>query len=369
MRFGLHFGSRGVAGDPDTLRAIAQKAEALGYEHFGMSDHVIVATEVESAYPYSKTGKFFAQDTGISLEQVTALSFVAAATSRIRLLTSVLVLPHRHPVLAAKMLATVDVLSKGRLTVGVGVGWMSEEIALLGGPPFAERAHASDEYIEAFRELWTAEKPARRGSYAAFDKLLFAPKTVQKPHAPIWVGGEAMGARRRAGRLGNGWYPVAANPRLPLDTPELYGNALMDVLAAAEQAGRDPGRIGGALLAIYCRIGSEQEGRDGGRLAFTGSAQAIVDDIGRFRERGLQHFLIGGDGSDLQRTIDRPRAVRHPSDGEARLSRARQRHAPAERGSLRLLGCLDGSGLGRHGRFPALQQWRAPYPLLYRQPP
>jgi len=82
MKFGLHFGSRGVAGDPDSLKAVALKAEALGYGHFGMSDHVIVATDVESAYPYSKSGKFFAQDTGISLEQVTALSFVAAATSR-----------------------------------------------------------------------------------------------------------------------------------------------------------------------------------------------------------------------------------------------------------------------------------------------
>src|SRR5689334_16743974 len=99
MKFGLHFGSRGVVGDPDTLRVVVHKAEALGYEHFGMSDHVIVATDVESAYPYSQSGKFYAQDTGISLEQVTALSFVAACTSHIRLLTSVLVLPHRHPVL------------------------------------------------------------------------------------------------------------------------------------------------------------------------------------------------------------------------------------------------------------------------------
>ncbi|NQV60499.1 MAG: TIGR03619 family F420-dependent LLM class oxidoreductase, partial [Alphaproteobacteria bacterium] len=226
MKFGVHFGSRGVAGDPDTLKAIAQKAEALGYEHFGMSDHVVVATDVASAYPYSESGKFYAQDTGVSLEQVTALGFVAAATNCIRLLTSVLVLPHRHPVLAAKMLATVDILSKGRLTVGVGAGWMAEEIALLGGPPFADRAKASDEYIEAFRELWTSETPAKRGSYAAFDHLLFAPKSAQTPHAPIWVGGEAKGARRRAGQLGDGWYPVAANPRQPLDTPDLYGQAL-----------------------------------------------------------------------------------------------------------------------------------------------
>ncbi|MGE3917657.1 MAG: TIGR03619 family F420-dependent LLM class oxidoreductase [Hyphomicrobiaceae bacterium] len=305
MKFGLHFGSRGVAGEPDSLKTIAQKAEALGFEHFGMSDHVIVATDVESAYPYSATGKFYAQDTGISLEQVTALSFVAAATSRIRLLTSVMVLPHRHPVLAAKMLATVDVLSKGRLTCGVGVGWMAEEIALLGGPPFADRAKASDEYIRGFRELWTAEKPVQHGQFAAFDKLLFAPKPVQPAGLPIWIGGEAPAARRRAGRLGDGWYPVAANPKLPLDTPELYGAALAEVRAAAETAGRDPSRVTGALLAIYGRVGPEQPGRDGKRLAFTGSAEAILDDIGRFREKGLQHLLIGGDGADLAGTVER----------------------------------------------------------------
>ena len=305
MKFGLHFGSRGVAGEPDSLRAIAQKAEALGFEHFGMSDHVVVATDVASAYPYAKTGKFFAQDTGISLEQVTALSFVAAATSRIRLLTSVLVLPHRHPVLAAKMLATVDVLSKGRLTAGVGVGWMAEEIALLGGPPFAERAQASDEYIRAFRELWSAEKPVMNGAHASFENLLFAPKPAQAPRLPIWIGGEAAAARRRAGVLGDGWYPVAANPKLPLDTPDLYADGLGEVRATAERAGRDPGAITAALLAIYCRVGPEQEGRDGKRLAFTGSVQAIVDDIGRYKDRGLEHFLIGGDGSDLPGTIAR----------------------------------------------------------------
>ena len=305
MKFGIHFGSRAVAGEPDSLKAIAQKCEALGFEHFGMSDHVIVATEVDSAYPYSASGKFFAQDTGVSLEQVTALGFVAAATDRIRLLTSVLVLPHRQPVLAAKMLSTVDVLSKGRLTAGVGVGWMAEEIALLGGPPFADRAAAPDEYIEAFRELWTAERPKLDGDFANFDHLLFAPKPVQTPHPPLWIGGESKPARRRTGRYGDGWYPVAANPRAPLDSPALYGTALDDVRAEARKAGRDGAAVEGALLAIYCRIGPEQEGRDGKRLAFTGSAQAITDDIGQFAEVGLQHFLIGGDGSDLNGTLER----------------------------------------------------------------
>ena len=144
-----------------------------------------------------------------------------------------LALPHRHPVIAAKMLATVDVLSKGRLTVGVGVGWMSEEIALLAGPPFADLAQASD--IQAVRELWTAEKPVQQGPCVAFHKLLFAPKSAQLPHAPIWLGGEVEAAPGRASRLANRWYPVAANPRIPLDTPQLYGDALAKVRAEAER--------------------------------------------------------------------------------------------------------------------------------------
>ncbi|MBO87892.1 MAG: LLM class F420-dependent oxidoreductase [Rickettsiales bacterium] len=305
MKFGLHFGSRGIAGQPDSLKAIAQKAESLGYEYFGMSDHVIVATDVESAYPYSETGKFFAQDTGISLEQVTALSFVASATSQIRLLTSVLVLPHRHPVLAAKMLATVDVLSKGRLTAGVGVGWMAEEIELLCGPPFKSRAAASDEYIEGFRELWTADLPKQAGSFAAFENLLFAPKPTQAGGLPVWVGGESKGARRRAARLGDGWYPVSANPRNPFDTPQLYTNGLADVRAMAEAEGRDPKSVTGCLLAIYSRVGSGHEGRDGRRLCFTGNADAIIDDISQARDGGLEHFIIGGDGGDVNETSDR----------------------------------------------------------------
>ncbi|MEZ5855098.1 MAG: TIGR03619 family F420-dependent LLM class oxidoreductase [Hyphomicrobiaceae bacterium] len=304
MKFGLHFGARGIVGDPDTLATVARRAEALGFEHFGVSDHVIVATEVESRYPYSATGKFFAQDTGHSVEQLTTLGFLAAATHRIRLLTSVMVLPHRHPVLTAKMLATLDVLSKGRLTLGVGVGWMAEEIELLGGPPFASRAKSSDEYIEAFYQLWSAEAPRKDGHFTSFKDLKFQPKPVQKPHPPIWIGGEVGAARRRAGRLGTGWYPVAANPNHPLDTPDLYAAGLGEVAQAAIAAGRHGQHIDAALLAIYCRVGKEMEGRATKRLTFTGSAQAIVDDIGAYRERGLEHFLIGGDGFDLNGTLD-----------------------------------------------------------------
>ncbi len=305
MQFGIHFGSRGVMGQPDSMTAVAKAAEQLGFHHLGISDHVVVATQVDSQYPYSATGKFYAQDTGVCLEQVTALTYVAAVTSRIRLLTSVLVLPHRQPVLAAKMLATLDVLSKGRLTVGAGVGWMAEELALLGAPPFAARAQASDDYLAAFCELWTSASPKLQSEFVAFDKMKFEPKPVQRPHPPLWIGGEAKAARRRAGRLGNGWYPVAANPHMPLGTAKLYGEGLSEVRTEAEKCGRRGSDIASALLAIACRIGPDVPGPDGKRQVFTGSAQAIVDDIGAYREAGLKHFLIGGDGDDAAGTIKR----------------------------------------------------------------
>ena len=159
MKFGLHLGTRGVAGTPDGLNALALKAESLGFEHLGFSDHVVIATDVDSVYPYTANGKWFAQDTGYCLDQLSLLSFVAGFTDTIRLLTSVMVVPYRHPVLTAKMLATADVVSKGRITVGIGAGWMAEEMALLDSPPHARRGKVTDEYVQAFRNLWSEPLP------------------------------------------------------------------------------------------------------------------------------------------------------------------------------------------------------------------
>lgn len=304
MKFGLHLGTRGPAADPDSLVTIARRAEALGFAYLGLSDHVVIATKVDSVYPYTQTGQWFAQDSGICLEQITTLSFVAAATTRIRLLTSVMVLPHRHPMLAAKMLATVDVLSKGRVTAGVGVGWMAEELALLGAPPFEARGKACDEYIEGFRALWHSPRPAYAGQFVRFDGLKFEPKPVQQP-LPIWIGGETAPARRRAGRLGDGWYPVSNNPASPYDTPALYGAGLKEVRAAADKAGRDPARLATGLFAIRHKVGAEEKARDGGRLSFTGSVDAILSDIAAYRAQGLQHLVIGAEASELGPVLER----------------------------------------------------------------
>ena len=148
MKFGLHLGTRGAAMDPAGLITIAKRAEELGFGHLGLSDHVVLTEHVTTPYPYTKNRKWFAQDTGECLDQLTALSFVAAATTDIRLLTSVMVLPHRHPILSAKMLATIDHLSGGRLTVGVGAGWMREEIELLGAPSYERRGARSAQRLK-----------------------------------------------------------------------------------------------------------------------------------------------------------------------------------------------------------------------------
>jgi hypothetical protein len=183
------------------------------------------------------------------------------------------------------MLATVDVPSKGRLTVGVGVGWMSEEIALLGGPPFAERAQASEECIQAFRELCTAEKPVQRGPYAAFDKLLFAPKSAQlRGSARQWV------VPRRC-----------QSSHFPRHSAALWRRACGSACRGGKGRSRswsDCGHNSRHLLTYQNRTTRSR------RRPTRGSVQAIVDDIDHFQERGLQRCVIGGDGEDLQGTLE-----------------------------------------------------------------
>lgn len=308
MKFGMHLGIRGPAAEPDSLTEIACAAEDMGFDYLGFSDHVVIAASVDSVYPYTADGRWFAEDSGECLEQISTICFAAQATNRIRLLTSVMVLPHRPPLLAAKMLTTADVLSKGRLTVGVGVGWMAEEIALLGGPNFAKRGKAADEMIAGFRELWTADRPAQSGAHVSFDRVLFSPKPVQKPHPPIWVGGESPPARRRAGRMGDGWYPVCNNPKAPFDTPDRYAAGLADVHTAAEAAGRDPAMLDTGLYVIWHTLDGPQFNDAGDRRCFTGAPADIKNDIAAFKGVGLNNLIIGFEAPTAAEVIRRMQA-------------------------------------------------------------
>ncbi|HSR79697.1 MAG TPA: TIGR03619 family F420-dependent LLM class oxidoreductase, partial [Hyphomicrobiaceae bacterium] len=211
MDFGVATSSRGALGHRGGYIAVGEAAERLGFGFISVNDHIIVPRDIASRYPYSESGEWAAAAAGECLEQLSTLAFLAGRTERVRLLTSVMVVPQRQPVLAAKMLATVDVLSAGRLIVGCGVGWLQKEFEALGAPPFVERGRATDEFLNAFKVLWTDEAPKLQGRHVNVDNIMFAPKPVTKPHPPIWIGGEGPQALGRVVRLGDGWYPASNN--------------------------------------------------------------------------------------------------------------------------------------------------------------
>jgi probable F420-dependent oxidoreductase len=277
----------------------------MGFNIISVSDHVVIPKSIDSRYPYSESGEFAGRDSGDCLEQLTTLSFLANATSSIRLLTSVMVLPHRNPVLTAKMLATIDVLSQGRLNVGCGVGWMQEEFEALGAPPYDERGAVGDEYIRIFKELWTRDDPSFEGTYCSFSDITFLPKPVQKPHPPIWIGGESPPALRRAAQLGDVWYPIGSNPRFPVGTPAAYQEAVTHLYRFADAMKRDASTIDLAYSASWLNDREAQTLPDGKRRPLTGTPDEVADDIKAFADVGVRHFMFNFQSETLEATLAR----------------------------------------------------------------
>ena len=301
MQFGFSPPVSGPLATPDNLARIAVEGEAIGYDYATISDHVVIPRDIEAKYPYSDTGEFPGRSRGDRHEQLTAAAFIAGKTSRLRLVTSVTVVPHRPAVLLAKMLATIDVLSKGRLTFGIGAGWMREEFEALGLPPFAERGAVTDEYLAAFQELWTKDAPAFNGKHVSFSDLLFYPKPVQKPHPPIWIGGESGPALRRTIRFAEAWYPGNNSQTMPLDTPARLAAGIAHVRKACEAAGRDPATMQVALLVQNYYEWEPHKIADGSaRRLYTGSAADMIDDTGALADVGVGYVALrlGGDTVD-----------------------------------------------------------------------
>jgi probable F420-dependent oxidoreductase len=290
---------------PQNLATLARTGEELGFAIISVSDHIIIPKSINSTYPYNESGTFAGSPSGECLEQLSLLSFLVGVTSSAKLLTSVMVLPHRPPVLTAKMLATIDVLSNGRLIVGCGVGWMREEFEAIGAPSYDERGAVGDEYIRAFKELWTSDNPTFEGKYCHFANVAFAPKPVQKPHPPIWTGGESPAALRRAGRLANAWYPIGSNPRFPVGTPAQFAEYTARVKRHAKEAGRDPSALDFAYSANWLNDQQAQILPDGQRRPFTGTPQQIADDIKRYEELGVRHIMVNLQGETQAQTLER----------------------------------------------------------------
>ena len=289
----------------ESLKRVAQTAESLGYDYIAPNDRVVHPVTVETKYPYTDSGKVGAhwlKKDGVvianSLELLTSMAFLAGCTERIGLTTMVLVLPYRPPVLAAKMLATIDVLSDGRVTAGVGPGWLEEEYIALQNGSFKVRGKMLDEYLEAFKSLFADDYPSFHGDHVAFEDIVFEPKPVNR-RIPIWIGGESDAALRRAARFADAWSPASTSSARPMDTPEGFASAVGDLHAMCEKEGRDPGD-----LDVMLWPGNFSRNDSGTRIPFYGEAQHVIDDIAAYRERGLTGLTMHFQANDLGETLE-----------------------------------------------------------------
>jgi probable F420-dependent oxidoreductase len=303
MQFGFNLPISGPLSAPEILTRIAQQGEALGYDYLTLTDHLVLPNLRVPGYPYSESGEFFGERPEHRHEQLTTAAFIAAKTSRIRLVLAVMVVPHRPAVLVAKMLSTIDVLSGGRLVIGVGAGWLQAEFDAVAATPFGERGRVTDEYIRAFRMLWTEEEPRLDGRWVKFDRVLFEPKPVQRPHPPIWVGGESGPSLRRAARSGDAWYPIGSNNKHLLDTLPRYRAAVDRLRRLTGEAGRDPTTV--ALTYRVKRYGEAvaEKASDGQRRLFSGSTTEIVGDLRALRALGVSAVDIDFERPDAEASI------------------------------------------------------------------
>jgi probable F420-dependent oxidoreductase len=254
----------GPFGTPDTTVGLAQLAEELGFESLWTVEHTVVPSGYQSEYPYSPDGRMPGGEDVALPDPLIWLSYVAGVTSRIRLATGILILPQRNPLQLAKEVASLDVLSRGRVELGIGVGWLREEFEALD-VPFEHRGARTDEYIDVLRRVWREPETAYDGRFARFGPVKSFPKPCQPNGVPIHIGGHTEASARRAGRLGDGYFPGRTEPDLA---------PLLDIMrASARDAGRDPDAIevtaGGALDLDGVK-----------RLADLGVSRVIIPPLG-----------------------------------------------------------------------------------------
>ena len=273
MRFGILFTNTGRAVLPEGATALASIAEENGFESLWTVEHVVVPAGYESAYPYSPTGKMPGAEESPIPDPLIWLTWVAATTRTIKLATGILILPQRNPAVLAKEVATLDLLSGGRVILGVGVGWLKEEFEALG-IPFEQRGARTDEYIEALRVFWREAEPTYKGKFVDFTNAKSYPKPAQTGGVPIAIGGHTEAAARRAGRLGDEFFPGTAGAE------QLAG--LLDVMRkAAIDAGRDPDSIVVTAGGAFDPDGVK-------RLADLGVHRVVIPNLGGDPERWKQ---------------------------------------------------------------------------------
>jgi probable F420-dependent oxidoreductase len=249
MKFGVAFANIGAFVEPAEAIRLAQATEAAGFESVWTVDHVVVPAGYQSTYPYDPSGRLPSGEGTVFPDPLIWLAYVAAGTSTLRLGTGILIVPQRNPLVLAKELATLDYLSGGRMILGAGIGWLEEEFKALG-VPFAGRAQRTEEAIAAMRALWSEEQASFDGTTTSFTDCFLRP---QPPGGtiPVHVGGHSEAAARRAGRIGDGFFPFGVSPgELP---------PLIDLVRkCATEAGRDPATL---EVTVQCNATGGEEAR------------------------------------------------------------------------------------------------------------
>jgi len=277
----------GVTADPDWMVSFAQAAETLGFESLYVVEHVVVPAGYATTYPYSETGRMPLPEDCPIPDPLELLAFLAAVTETLVLATGILVLPEHNPLILAKRLATIDVLSGGRMRLGIGVGWMREELEAVG-IDFDTRGARTDEMIDAMRALWSGDEASFAGDFFSFERAVSRPQPLQAGGVPIHVGGHSKAAARRAGRVADGFQPLG-----------LDGDALVERLAlmraTALDAGRDPEAIelslGGLLDALDRDAIARAEDQGADRLVVStrhDDLDALVGLMTDFAERHIR---------------------------------------------------------------------------------
>jgi len=281
MKFGVFLPVSGRAASRQTLMEAAHQAENLGYDSVWSADRIIIPWEIKTTYPYSRSATFIVPPDRPFFEALTCLAFLAGCTEKIQLGMSVMVLPYRHPLYWAKIAATIDHLSTGRLILGIGVGWMEEEFKAMNAL-FNERGKVSDEQLRLLKRLWQDEHIDFTGSYYRLEDIAFSPKPYQKPRIPLWVGGEGRPAQRRAGTYGDAWFPYFVRI-----TPADLAKRFEFVQRCAREAGRDPEEI-----TLACCLPIELTATDVPQEEdyLKGSIAQVTEALEKFKQIGVTHI-------------------------------------------------------------------------------
>lgn len=292
MRVGISIPNMGPLTGKDIAVAISEHADHYAFSSLWVGDHIVFPDKIASTYPHP--GGFSSRPDQDVLEPLVMLGYLGGLTRRVRLGISVLVVPYRNPVTMAKMIATLDVLTDGRVDLGIGTGWMAEEFRILRAD-YEHRASVTDEYLAIYKNLLTQDVASFQGAHYRYEAVRLSPKPVQKPYPPIWVGGVGPRVRRRAARLGDAYQPLSLAP----DELRVEYARLAEEL---QEAGRDPATFVRSARVFYTV--DDPSPMPPGAFAIYGDSSTVRDAMRRYEEVGVDELLMSPRGPTKERTIE-----------------------------------------------------------------